>query len=290
MENYNFYIDTHAHLDIISNNYDDIIALINECKGSNINLIFNVSINFSQFKKFSEKFRNINSIYYTIGLSPNDINTLEKLNLDVNKISSQKLKNYLVENINNFFKLYKNKIIGIGEVGLDYYWNKNSSKVQKEIFLIQVEEAKKLDLPLILHIRDSFDDLYVLIKDNIEIFNNKIIFHCFSGDIETIKKFEKLNLELYYSFAGNITYPKARNLKDAFIYLPLDKILVETDSPFLTPVPKRGEKNVPVNIIYTYKYCSELKKISENILKEQIVKNVFSIFNKTLFSSNGWIY
>lgn len=297
MGNKFFYIDTHAHLDILDKDLNNISLLLDRFFNDNINLIFNISVNFNQFSFFSKKLNKYDKIYFSLGLSPNDINTLKKnISLNSEKIEDlvnnfNLIKNYIEKEINHFYNLYKDKVIGIGEIGLDYYWNKDNKDLQKSIFLVQVEKAYLYNLPIILHIREAFEDLVLIIKDNKNIFNKlKIIFHCFSGDVEIIKKLEKLGMDFYYSFAGNITYPKASNLREAFIFLPFDKIILETDSPFLTPVPKRGQKNSPENIKLIYKFCSELKNIEENFLKEKIIENVFKIFDKTLFCPNSRIY
>jgi len=282
MDNSNFYIDTHCHLDFITKDDNILKNIIINSEKIGIKYIFNISTDFYNFFYFANRLKDYKNIFYSIGLSPNDLNSLKSIN---------DKKKFIKENIDKGLSLYRDKIIGVGEIGLDYYWNKENKEQQKEIFLVQVESAIKNNLPIILHIRDAFNDLLEIFYSYKNIFEKtNIIFHCFSGNIEIIKNLEKLNLNFYYSFAGNITYDKSFNLKDSFYYLPIDKIILETDSPFLTPVPKRGEKNSPNNIIYTYKYCCNLKKIEENIFKEIIAKNVFEIFNKTLFGTYSRLY
>jgi TatD DNase family protein len=129
------------------------------------------------------------------------------------------------------------KIFGIGEIGLDYHWMKHSREKQMKLFESQIEIAKKYDLPIVVHNRDAFEDTYYILKG---MDCKRVIIHCFSGNVEIAKKF--LNLGYYISFAGNVTFKKATELQEALKFIPIDQLLLETDCPFLTPVPNRGKK------------------------------------------------
>jgi TatD DNase family protein len=137
-------------------------------------------------------------------------------------------------------KIIKEEIFAIGEIGLDYYRNHTSISKQKEFFKKQLLLAKKYNLPVLLHIRDAFEDAYNILKEN-EV--TKGLVHCFSSDFETAKKF--IDLGFYISFSGVITFPKSDNIKNTATLIPFERILVETDSPYLSPVPLRGKTNYP---------------------------------------------
>ncbi|MDZ7704843.1 MAG: TatD family hydrolase [Trueperaceae bacterium] len=152
------------------------------------------------------------------------------------------------------------KVVAIGETGIDYYWDAASAEVQRDSFVWQAELAASLDKPLILHVRDKQNreqaslDTARLMSD---IGWNKGILHCFNG--HAVLGETGLELDWFVSFAGNLTYKKSTELHDAARNIPRDRLLVETDSPFLTPVPKRGERNVPANVRHTAAFLAELR-------------------------------
>jgi TatD DNase family protein len=161
------------------------------------------------------------------------------------------------------------KCLAIGEIGLDYYWNYGTKERQKELFLTQVEIAKTYNLPVIIHNRDADADTLELLRYASP--SRSGIIHCFSSDYDFAKK--AVDLGFLISFAGNVTYPKADVLRETAEKIPLSSILVETDSPYLAPVPVRGKPNSPENIVHTYEFIARLRGISTTGLVHAVLSN-----------------
>lgn len=168
------------------------------------------------------------------------------------------------------------KVVAIGEIGLDYYWNKENKKEQKEIFIKQIEVANKKNLPIVIHCRDAHTDLIEILKEKMDC-NKKGIFHCVALNLELIKN--ALNLGYYISFAGPITYKNSKNADEAIKLVPLDKILIETDSPYLAPEPKRGTRNDSTNLVYIAEKISQVKQIKIEEFVKITYENTKKIFN-----------
>lgn len=164
-------------------------------------------------------------------------------------------------------------VVAIGEIGLDYYWDTSPKDIQHEVFKIQIKLAQELDLPVIIHTRDSHEDTLKILKENNA---QKGIFHCFSGDAKFAK--ECIDIGFYISFAGNITFKNAQNLRDAAKETPLEHILIETDSPYLTPMPDRGKRNDSSYVKYVAKQIAELKNISVEEVAETTFNNAMKVF------------
>lgn len=163
----------------------------------------------------------------------------------------------------------------IGECGLDFYHDYGSEKEQLELLMRQVNIAKDSNKPIILHMRDAFP----LLLDNLSLINENTIMHCYSGDKEIMKKL--LDRGAFISFAGNVTYKSNYEIKEASIYCPLDRILYETDSPYLTPSSKRGERNKPENSELTLSFIANERKIDKEDLKAKVISNFLSLMNNT---------
>ncbi|GIW21363.1 MAG: putative metal-dependent hydrolase YabD [Candidatus Sericytochromatia bacterium] len=254
--------DSHAHINL--SHYDeDREKLIENIFNSGLEHIVIPGIDYETIYSaldLSKKYKN--KIFCAIGFHPTDIHKWE---IDTYK----KLKKIYFEN--------KDYIVAIGETGLDYYWDKTPKDLQKEIFIEHIKLASELDLPLIIHTRDSLDDTLNIIENN-KFKNTRGVFHCFSGDKDFALKCIKNNF--YISFAGNITFKSANNLRDVAKYINLENILIETDSPFLTPVPFRGKRNDPSKVFYVAKTISDIKNIDiEEVIQvtNKNAKNLFSI-------------
>jgi len=167
------------------------------------------------------------------------------------------------------------KVIAIGETGLDYYRDLSPREIQRKVFMEQLELARSLGKPVVIHCRDAYRDLIRLMVDKRAQEVGGVI-HCFSGDWETAQTF--LNIGFFLSFAGNITYPKAEKLREVFKKAPKDRLLMETDAPFLTPQEERGKRNEPAFIRYTYQLGSELKGIKLEDWIDQVNNNVHEAF------------
>lgn len=202
--------------------------------------------------------------FATIGIHPENA----KLHLNIR------------EEINKLEKLYlsnKEKIIAIGECGLDYYYESTDEikLLQKELFIAQIELALKLDLPVMMHIRDAHLDAIEIIKEYKNT-NLKFIVHCFSANSDELEKYLQLNC--YYSVGGAATFKANENLRQTIKKIPLDRLLTETDAPWLSPVPYRGKTNYPSNVIVINEFLSNLFEISLDKLNANLMNNVYSVF------------
>lgn len=172
-----------------------------------------------------------------------------------------------------FEKIYESeKCVAIGEIGLDYYWDKHNKDRQKEIFKRQLELSIKLNKPVIIHSRDAIQDTYDLLKK----YHTKGVMHCYSDSAEMAKEFVKLGY--YISISGTITFKNAKEPLRVIEQIPLDKLLIETDCPYLTPSPNRGKRNEPAYVIYTGKKICEYLNIDEESFKIQLNKNYHDCF------------
>ncbi len=252
-------IDSHCHLDH-EPLFSDLSNIIKRSKDVGIEKLLTISTSFDSFSKIKEIVKQDEIIYGTIGIHPHES---EK---DIIKLD---------EIIKNF--LENDKIIGIGETGLDFYYNNSDKEKQISSFIRHIEASIKTNAPLIIHSRNAEKETYDILNDYKDK-NLKILMHCFTGS----KKFSEklLMLNAYFSASGIITFKNANELQDTFKSLPLDKILIETDSPFLAPVPNRGKKNEPSFIDFTATKLAEIKEIS----KSELIEITTSNFNK-LFSN-----
>ena len=252
-------IDSHCHLDhepLIS----DLTNVLKRSKDIGIKKILTISTSFESFSKVKELVNKDEIIYGTIGIHPHETNN--------NEINSDQIINELKNN---------KKIIGIGETGLDFFYNNSDKNKQISSFISHIEASIKVNFPLIVHSRNAEKETYEILKEY-KNDNPKILMHCFTGSAEFADKL--LTLNSYFSASGIITFKNSIKLQETFKTLPLDKILIETDSPFLAPVPKRGKKNEPSFIDFTAKKLSEIKDISKSKLIEITSNN----FNKLFFN------
>lgn len=200
-------------------------------------------------------------IYSVCGISPNDVPE------NINDIDTQ------IKEIEKIVKENK-KVVAIGEIGLDYYWNNENKEIQKEMFIKQIELANKYDLPIVIHTREAVDDTLKILREN------KVkctgIFHCCPLNRELVK--QALALGFYISFSGVITFKNAKNAEEIVNMVPNDKILIETDSPYLSPEPKRGSRNDSRNVKYIAAKIASFKNIGIEEVAKMTYKNANTIF------------
>ena len=197
------------------------------------------------------------------GISPNDLENI-KTEEDIN------------ECVKKIEKISENeKVVAIGEIGLDYYWNKENKEIQKKMFIKQIELANKLDLPIVIHTRDATIDTIQILKEN--NVNKKGIFHCCPLNRELIK--EALKLDFYISLSGVITFKNAKNADDIINMIPEDKLLIETDSPYLSPEPLRGKRNNSMNVKYVAEKIANIKNKTLEEIADITSNNAKRIFN-----------
>ena len=205
------------------------------------------------------------NIYAIVGISPNDI---PEQGLDYEQILGQQLQQ--IEELAN-----NEKVVAIGEIGLDYYWNKENKEEQKLAFQKQIELANKLDLPIVIHTREAVYDTLEILKSEITPIK-KGIFHCCPFNLELIR--EGLKLGFYISFAGPITFKNAKNAGEAIQAVPLERILIETDSPYLAPEPKRGTRNDSRNVKYMAEKIAQVKGTTVEEIAKVTYENAKKIF------------
>lgn len=223
-------------------------------------------------------------IYAIVGISPNDIPEVNKQIQQINseneivKLNHKEIdyEKELEKQLKEIEELAKNKkVVAIGEIGLDYYWNKENKNEQKLAFRKQIELANKLNLPIVIHTREAIFDTLEILKNQITPVK-KGIFHCCPLNLDLIC--EGLKLGFYISFAGPITFRNSKNAADAIKAVPLDHILIETDSPYLAPEPKRGTRNDSRNVKYIAEKIAQIKEISVEEVAMATYQNAKTIF------------
>ena len=230
-----YLIDTHAHIDMLD--YDKTMALMSEY-GVKKAIIPSVEVA-TLDKVFEIALKNEN-LYAMIGIFPSEVKTYTP------KVE-EKLRN-----------LAKNpKIKAVGEVGLDYYWDKSFVDLQKEVFVKQIKLANELNLPIVVHDREAHKDSFDLLKEYNN--NSKVLFHCFSGSVEFMQECVKQGW--YIAIGGVVTFKNAIKMKDVAKTVPLEYLVLETDSPYLTPVPFRGKENSPAYVKYVAEEIANLRDI-----------------------------
>ena len=249
-------IDTHAHLDF-KDYKDDIDEVIKRAGEVGVEYIINVGTGIGSSRKSIELTKTYDQIYASVGIHPNDAS-------GVTEDGWSQLESLAGET----------KVVAIGETGLDYYRDRSKKEDQQRLFRQHLELAERYNLPVIIHNRDASDDCLEIVRE----YNGRIkgVVHCFAGTGEDAKEFLKLGLHI--SFAGPITFPKADNLREALKAVPVEKLLLETDCPFLAPQQKRGKRNEPSYLKYTIPVLAELYKLS----KEDI-KRITTLSAKNLF-------
>ena len=251
-------IDSHCHLDHepLFSNINDVIK---RSKEIGLKKILTISTNLESFENIKKIIDIDEMIYGTIGLHPHETSN-NTMNTD-----------YIVEHARKY-----EKIIGVGETGLDFYYENSKKNDQIESFIKHIEASIDLKYPLIVHSRSAENETFDILNSykNTDI---KILMHCFTGSKEFAKKLMDLNA--YFSASGIITFKNSLELQETFKYINNDRILIETDSPFLAPIPMRGKKNEPSYIKYTLEKLSELKSINFDDLDAITTNNFEKLFS-----------
>ena len=251
-------IDSHCHLDhepLFSN----INEIIKRSKETGLKKILTISTSLESFENIKKIIDIDEMIYGTIGIHPHESSK------DIVK------SDYIIDNAKKY-----EKIIGVGETGLDFYYENSKKKDQIDSFTKHIEASISLDYPLIVHSRNAEKETFDILNQY-KNSNIKILMHCFTGSKEFAKKL--MNLNAYFSASGIITFKNSIDLQETFRFIDKDKILIETDSPFLAPTPMRGKKNEPSYIKYTLEKLSEIKSLSFNDLEKITNKNFNNLFS-----------
>ena len=250
-------IDSHCHLDH-KPLFENISEVLKRSKDGGVKKILTICTTINGFTNIKDILKIDDIIYGTFGIHPHETET--------NVVD----KSIIIKNVNQ-----NSKVIGVGETGLDFYYNHSKKINQIKSFKEHIEAAIDINLPLIVHSRNAEKETFEILNDY-KNQNPKILMHCFGGSYAFFKNMEKLNS--YFSASGIITFKNSSELQDTFTKIPNNKILVETDSPFLSPIPMRGKKNEPSFIKYTLKKLSELKGVSEIEMDNLTTKNFETLF------------
>ena len=253
-------IDSHCHLNMKDFRHD-LPNIIEKAKKNNINGMLTISTKIEEFRNISNIAKNNKNIWYSLGIHPhnvdNNYNELEKA-IDA-------------------FKLDK-KFIGIGETGLDYFYENSDKKLQIASFLNHIKISKSSKLPIIIHTREADLDTISILKSEYKKKPFTGLIHCFTATEELAN--EVLKLGFFISISGIITFKNAKNLRDIVKNIPLDRLLVETDAPYLSPEPMRGKRNEPSHVIHTANYLADMLNIPSEKLFDVTTNNFFNLFSK----------
>lgn len=251
------YFDTHAHIGLITEDPIDQLIIVQEARQEGVAHIVTVSNNLVDFAQVYENLRTEPQTYHSIGISPSSV---------VQPGDDWEAK---IED-----GARKERIVAIGEIGLDYYRKFGDRDSQVELFIRQLELAEKLSLPVIIHNRDAGSDVLEILRERLP--RRGGVLHCYSEDSEYARK--ALELNLYISFAGNVTYRNARNLQDTAKKMPLERMLIESEAPFMVPAVHRGKRNKPSYLCETAAFIAETREMPVEELTEILYANSLRLF------------
>ncbi len=252
-------VDSHCHLDF-SDLFNQLDSVLSRADKNNIKKMLTICTTLESFKKIKIIIEKYDTVYGTVGIHPHEVKNFSSINSEL---------------LSQFKKEHK-KIIGIGETGLDYYYNYSDKKLQKKIFISHIHSAIDLNIPIIVHSRNAEKDTFEILKNESANKKIKILIHCFTGSKDFAKKL--LDINAFISASGIITFKNSQELLNIVSNIPMENLLVETDSPYLSPVPLRGKVNEPSNIIHTIEKLADSKKIHKDILIKQTTKNFNKLF------------
>ena len=247
------FIDTHCHLS--ESDYENIDNVIKEAKENKVEKLIISGCDKESIKESIEIAKKYDNVYLSLGYHPSEANVITDKDIE-------ELKEIIKNN---------SKVIAVGEIGLDYYWEKENKDKQKDLFKKMLSIAKELNLPVVIHSREAFQDTYDILKES----KQKGVIHCFSGNLENAKMY--INLGFSLGIGGIITF-KNTNLKEVIKQLSLDNIILETDSPYLAPTPYRGKQNSPKYIPLIAEEISALKNTSIKEIMNKTTDNAKKIF------------
>jgi len=248
-------IDTHTHINCLEKITDEESIL--NAKANGVEKIIVPAACAKDIDIVMDLVKKYDNVFGLLGIHPEEAK-------DWNSSVLKKIKEYSSSE----------KIVGIGEIGLDYYWDKKNIDLQKEIFIEQVKLANELSLPIAVHDRDAHKDTFDILKMYNK--NSKVVLHCFSGSVEFLR--ECLKEGWYISIGGVVTFNSAKKMKEVAQEVPLDRLMLETDAPYLTPVPYRGKENQPAYVKYVAEEIAKLRNISYEELANATTQNAEDFF------------
>ncbi len=277
--------DTHAHYN--DEKFDnDRKQVIQDIYNSNITMLVNAGYSVESSIKAIEIAKDYDWMFNIVGVSPNDISEgVDEIDKQISRIEDLVKKDQnIVKDVESdtaeSLNIVNNnrKIVAIGEIGLDYYWNKENKALQKYAFIKQIELANKYNLPIVIHTREAVDDTIDILKNKIKA-TKKGVFHCCPLNRELVK--QALKMGFYISFAGPVTFKNSKNANEIIQMVPLDKMVIETDSPYLAPEPHRGTRNDSRNVKYIAEKIANVKEMSLEDIAKITYKNAMKIFEIT---------
>lgn len=254
------FVDTHCHLDD-EKLKGDTRNVVSAFRSAGVGVVINIGCDVLTSETVKNQAEEYDGVYFAAGIHPMDVKDAD------------------ISDIDKIAELARHpKCVAIGEIGLDYYWDKTYAEKQKEFFERQICLADKMSLPVNVHVRDAMGDAVEIIKANADKLKNGGVMHCYSGSIETAK--ELIKLGFYISFGGTLTFKNAKKVVEVAKIVPTDRILTETDSPYLAPEPFRGTVNSPKNIPYIVKKLAEVREKSQEETERAIYENTLTLFKK----------
>jgi len=262
-------VDSHCHLDML-NDYDSTDNIVNRAKESGVKYLQTICTRLDNFENILSIAKKFDNVYASVGVHPSEVQTIT---------SSEELLRLSSDD----------KVIGLGETGIDYFYNKEPQHhlLQRKSFEEHIFTSQENGLPVIIHTRDAEEDTTNIIAEHKKHKEFPGLIHCFTSSKEFATKM--LDLGLYISVSGIVTFKNAESLREAIKYVPLDRLLVETDSPYLAPVPKRGKTNEPSYTKYVVEFLAELKGISSEELANKTTDNFFRLFTKAIREAEDFI-
>ncbi len=254
--NKNYLIDTHSHINMIENLSID--GILKNAAENNVKKIIVPAAEANDIEVVFELSQKYENVYCYLGIHPSE---------------AKDWNDKIEEKIRTLAK--SQKVVGIGEIGLDYYWDKSFIDLQKEVFIKQIEIANELNLPVNVHDRDAHRDTFDILKEHNK--NSKVIMHCFSGSPEFAN--ECIKEGWYIALGGVVTFKNAKKMKEVASLIPLEKLLLETDAPYLTPVPHRGEENQPAYIKFVAEEIAGLRGITFEEVAQITTQNAEKILS-----------
>lgn len=250
------FIDVHAHLDNVRYE-EDLDTIVKNAKENSVEKIITAGYDLSSSYVDVEIANRFKNVFACVGVHPENVEDLE---------------NDYLEKLETLLK--NKKVVAIGEIGLDYHWRKDNQELQKKIFIEQIDLANKLDLPIVVHCRDAVGDTLQILKEHTP--KRESLMHCYGGSVESAKEFIKLGFS--FSFGGVVTFKNAKNVQEVVKSIPLEKIMLETDCPYMSPEPYRGKVNEPKNIPIIAEKIADIKNIKIDEVEKNTTKNAEKIF------------
>lgn len=259
-------IDSHCHID--GEQFDeDRDEVVRRARDAGVTAMLNVGTgdpNTDDFRRAVAVAEKYDNVFASVGVHPHDA-----------KLYGDKAENHLIDLVRA-----SKKVIAWGEIGLDYYYDHSPRDVQREVFRRQIRTAREFGLPIIIHSRDADDETVEILTEECSYEGFRGVMHCFGGTPEMAR--DLMSLGFLISFAGNVTFKKAENLREAARVVPLDRLLVETDCPFLTPIPFRGKRNEPAYVEHTARFLAELLNVPVAELADRTTSNFKELFQLDL--------